>query len=158
MSWTMAAIARDGKLKAKHCLKIWGEAKRGQLVEPDAWGWPSSTIEARLREQGHGAKEAGAKPEMTAPEAAVDRLNRSMTIAHWTNCILRDLPYKTRVVAFHYWRDGLCWADISASMSEVEDTPVTEVEAHYRRILRAVKEGLSVYWQPSPIEACNSVQ
>lgn len=141
MSSAIAHIARTG-IKAKHCLEIWGYIRSFGRSEPEGWGYPGATIEARLMSQGAGAREPGRSPELTGPEMSVDGLARDENIAIWVDSILADMPMQVRVMAHLHWRAGKRWKEIAEQMSKTEETTPEDVERYYMRVMDHVKRGL----------------
>lgn len=132
---TMASIAVEG-IGPTTCLRIWGEMRcRSRRMLPEGWGWPGATIEWRLREYGHGAKEPGRSTDLTAPEQAVEDLHNDNTIAHWTVGVLSECTPAQRIAAHLRYVNGKCYADIAEQMSE--DAPTTHEDVE--RMLDAVK-------------------
>ena len=133
---TMNQIATDG-ISPKTCLRIWGELRSHQGVEPLAMGWPGATVEHRLRTLGHGAKAAGASPELTAPEEAVDQLAYVNAVAMWVDGIYRDMTPVQKLVARQFWINGKCWSDIAAQLSDdAEGSVTTSQVSEFAKVIR----------------------
>lgn len=144
--------ARNG-MGAKTALRIWGEiVQRNQGIYPQGWGWPSMSIEGRLKAYGpQGAKEGTAlavdsngDPVLTRPEEAVDRLHSDLAIAAWVAGILKDASPPHRIYATLNYVKGWCWADIAERLETDHDGVEAMNEAIKARVRRALRALLPV--------------
>lgn len=85
--------------------RIWGHCIIAGMIR-DCGGWPSTTIEWRLRRYGAGAVQASRGIGLTATESSVDRLKRSIDVALWVHgqiCALGALRFG--IAYFSYVED-----------------------------------------------------
>jgi len=143
MTAIFQAAIRDGETISPHAiLRTWGSVlQRSGNILPENFGWPGATIEARLREFGHGAKEPGRNPELTAPERAVEDLSTSRAIAAWADPIIRSCSYQQRLVARLVYVRELTWDEAAQRMTDAEEGVAVDKD-EIEGMLRALKDRL----------------
>lgn len=71
--------------------RLWAHCILARLIQ-DVGGWPSTTIEYRLRKFGAGAVSQGHDArQLTLTESAIDRLRRSLDVGLWVQSQLYAL-------------------------------------------------------------------
>ncbi len=129
------------KLSPTRVLRAWGRCYMdtdGTMQMQGAWS--NASMEWKLMRFGHGAKEAGRKPELTGPESAMYRLRKCMDIALWADPILKAQGLTGYRAAVLYFAHEFTLSTIALEIGCTEDEARNKKKACVSAVSRAVNK------------------